>query len=85
MVLLGVLLERTLSGGFAAPLLARDDSIDVDMDRQQYITRILMILSLTFASVSVLSTLFTLYWFVRMRRGFRHEYGVLAARSGCQC
>ncbi|KAK4454198.1 G protein-coupled glucose receptor regulating Gpa2-domain-containing protein [Podospora aff. communis PSN243] len=51
------------------------------MYRQRYITHILMILSLTFASVSVLSTLFTLYWFVRMRRGFRHELIMLLVQS----
>jgi G protein-coupled receptor GPR1 len=84
MVLLRALLERALEGGFADPLLARD-LINVDPIRQQYITRILIILSLTFASISVLSTLFTLYWFVRTRRGFRHEYGVLSARAKGHC
>jgi hypothetical protein len=34
----------------------------------------LLILSLTTASVSVLATLSALYWFVKMRRSFRHEY-----------
>jgi G protein-coupled receptor GPR1 len=34
---------------------------------------VLLILTLTFASISVLSTLLALYWFVKMRRSFRHE------------
>ncbi|KAK0620485.1 G protein-coupled glucose receptor regulating Gpa2-domain-containing protein [Immersiella caudata] len=80
MVLLGAILERALEGGYAEPLLARD-LIDVDPIRQRYITRILITLSLTFASISVLSTLFTLYWFVRMRRGFRHELIMLLVQS----
>lgn len=43
------------------------------MASDHYIIRVLLILSVTFASVSVLATLTTLYWFVRMRRSFRHE------------
>lgn len=43
------------------------------MASDTYIIRVLLILSVTFASVSVLATLTTLYWFVRMRRSFRHE------------
>ena len=39
----------------------------------EHTIRVLNILSLTFASISVLSTLFALYWFVKMRRSFRHE------------
>jgi len=70
MVFLGLLLERALTGGFTHSLLIRDIADD---NRQQFNTRILNTLSLAFASISVVSTLFTLYWFVRMRRGFRHE------------
>ena len=40
---------------------------------RQHLADILTILSLTFASVSVLSTLGALYWFVKMKRNFRHE------------
>ncbi|KAH6634978.1 G protein-coupled glucose receptor regulating Gpa2-domain-containing protein [Chaetomium sp. MPI-SDFR-AT-0129] len=46
-----------------------------------YIIRVLLILSVTFASVSVLATLTTLYWFVRMRRSFRHELVLLLIKS----
>jgi G protein-coupled receptor GPR1 len=43
-------------------------------DSTQPIVHVLLMLSITFASISVLSTLAALYWFVKMRRSFRHEY-----------
>ncbi|KAK3318171.1 G protein-coupled glucose receptor regulating Gpa2-domain-containing protein [Apodospora peruviana] len=42
---------------------------------------VLTILSLAFASISVVSTLFTLYWFLKMRRSFRHELIMLLIQS----
>ncbi len=39
----------------------------------EYMVRDLLALALTFGSVSVLSTLAALYWFVKMKRSFRHE------------
>jgi len=35
--------------------------------------RFLQCISVAFASLSFLSTLYSFYWFVRMRRTFRHE------------
>ncbi|KAL2020459.1 hypothetical protein VTK56DRAFT_8425 [Thermocarpiscus australiensis] len=52
-----------------------------DGDRSQRMVYVLTILSLAFASVSVLSTLPTLYWFVKMRRSFRHELILLLIQS----
>ncbi len=43
------------------------------VDTPEGTVRVLLILALTFASVSVLSTLAALYWFVKMKRSFRHE------------
>ncbi|EGS21694.1 uncharacterized protein CTHT_0035600 [Thermochaetoides thermophila DSM 1495] len=42
-------------------------------EQRQHLADVLTTLSLTFASVSVLSTLVALYWFVKMKRNFRHE------------
>ncbi|KAK4169679.1 G protein-coupled glucose receptor regulating Gpa2-domain-containing protein [Cladorrhinum sp. PSN259] len=42
---------------------------------------LLLVLSLVFASISVVSTLSTLYWFVKMRRSFRHELILLLVQS----
>ncbi|KAL2176956.1 G protein-coupled glucose receptor regulating Gpa2-domain-containing protein [Thermothelomyces heterothallicus CBS 202.75] len=50
-------------------------------DGESRMIRTLLILSLTFASISVMSTLFALYWFVRMRRGFRHELILLLIKG----
>jgi len=80
MLLPSVLLERALVE--SSP---EQDYASVNPYRQQYITRILSILSLTFASISVLSTLVTLYWFVRMRRSFRHEYASWIWRGESNC
>jgi len=30
-------------------------------------------ISVSFGAVSIVATLFSLYWFIRMRRSFRHE------------
>ncbi len=35
---------------------------------------ILQILALTFSAISVASSVLTFYWFLKMRRSFRHEY-----------
>jgi len=67
MVLLGVLLERAVIETLS--LVGRD----VVDDQTQNTLHILTILSLVFASISVVSTLSTLYWFMKMRKSFRHE------------
>ncbi len=38
------------------------------------LVRVLTTLSLSFGLVSVMSTLLAFYWFVKMKRSFRHEY-----------
>ena len=38
------------------------------------LVRVLTTLSLSFGFVSVMSTLLAFYWFVKMKRSFRHEY-----------
>lgn len=48
------------------------------VDTPENMVRVLLVLALTFASVSVLSTLAALYWFVKMKRSFRHEYVLLS-------
>lgn len=35
--------------------------------------RILRLVSLSFSSISIFMALVTFYWFLRMRRSFRHE------------
>ncbi|KAK1752257.1 G protein-coupled glucose receptor regulating Gpa2-domain-containing protein [Echria macrotheca] len=42
-----------------------------------------MILSLTFASISVAATVLTFYWFIKMRRSFRHDLIMLLIQSDC--
>lgn len=42
-------------------------------ESQQKLIKGLLILSLTFSSISVLATLNALYWFVKIKRNFRHE------------
>lgn len=37
--------------------------------------RNLQILAVTFSSISVASAILAFYWFVNMRRSFRHQYG----------
>jgi len=74
MVLLGALLERALT---ITPPTASSSSHatarDVNVHEPQSLVNLLTILSLIFASISVISTLSTLYWFLKMRRSFRHE------------
>ncbi|KAK4235589.1 G protein-coupled glucose receptor regulating Gpa2-domain-containing protein [Achaetomium macrosporum] len=53
----------------------------VDVDSTQPMVQALLILSLTFALASVLATLSALYWFVKMRRSFRHELILLLIQS----
>ena len=53
-----------------SPLVARHPSVT---DNDEHIVRVMLIVTTTFASISVLSTLFALYWFVKMKRSFRHE------------
>jgi len=76
MVFLGFLLERALTDRL------RQESVIRDVDDGGLLTlrvHILVILSLTFASLSVAATLVTLGWFLRMKRTFRHEYVFLHA------
>ncbi|KAK0715186.1 G protein-coupled glucose receptor regulating Gpa2-domain-containing protein [Lasiosphaeris hirsuta] len=67
-----------MTGSLPPPVVARDGA---DGGRMQHEVYVLAILSLTFASISVVSTLSTLYWFVKMRRGFRHELIMLLIQS----
>ena len=39
-------------------------------DREE---NVLQVLALIFASVSIVSTILTVYWFLTMRRSFRHQ------------
>lgn len=66
------LLQRSHGSPLAQlpPLVARHDP---GVDGSEDMVHVLLILSLTFASISVLATLTALYWFVKMRRSFRHE------------
>lgn len=68
MVLLEVLPGKSFAG--TLPFLARDVA---DEDRPERTVYVLTVLSLAFASISVASTLSTLYWFIKMRKSFRHE------------
>jgi G protein-coupled receptor GPR1 len=43
------------------------------VDGNQHFVRALLVISVTIASISVVSTLSALYWFVKIRRSFRHE------------
>ena len=63
--------------------LARDNGLishaiqdDWDSNALSYndMVKTLTILSLSFGAVSVCSTLLAFYWFVKMKRSFRHEY-----------
>lgn len=36
----------------------------------------LQILAITFSSISVASAMLSFYWFVQMRRSFRHQYAL---------
>ncbi|KAK3378930.1 G protein-coupled glucose receptor regulating Gpa2-domain-containing protein [Lasiosphaeria ovina] len=74
MASLGALVGTALSGRFTSIVATRDIPSD---PRSQHTVYVLTILSLSFASISVLSTLSTLYWFVKMRRSFRHDSLIL--------
>ena len=63
--------------GAATPeMLALAARLVSAVDTPEHMVRVLLTLALTFASVSVLSTLAALYWFVKMKRSFRHEYAL---------
>ncbi|KAK4130727.1 hypothetical protein BT67DRAFT_350665, partial [Trichocladium antarcticum] len=64
-------------------MLSQIAARDIANDRVEHTVRVLNILSLTFASISILSTLLALYWFGRMRRSFRHELILLLVQSDC--
>ena len=68
---LTLILGRVLMESLSMPVVTRD--VNAARNREFTIST-LTILSLTFASLSIVSTLCTLYWFVKMRKGFRHEY-----------
>ena len=44
-----------------------------DSEQGRGLTDDLAVVSLTFASLSLILTLSTFYWFVKMRKTFRHE------------
>ena len=59
-------------GGYAVRLprsVSHDNEATLPSDHLAVLQRV----SISFALTSFLSTLFSFYWFVRMRRGFRHE------------
>lgn len=60
---------QTHHGDFRAGI--RDEFGESEQDRG--LKNDLAIVSLTFASISLVLTLSTLYWFVKMRKTFRHE------------
>ncbi|KAK3688217.1 G protein-coupled glucose receptor regulating Gpa2-domain-containing protein [Podospora appendiculata] len=64
---------------YSPAVVARNVLDDDDPSNQT--VYLLAILSLAFASISVMSTLSTLYWFVKMRRSFRHELIMLLIQS----
>lgn len=71
MGLVKLVLGRAMTEALSSPLGPRH--INTVHDREFTIST-LTILSLTFASLSIVSTLCALYWFIKMRKGFRHEY-----------
>jgi hypothetical protein len=55
-------------------LLQRDDSIDpIDWEPSAERVFVLQCVSLAVSTTSLLATMVSFYWFVRMRRTFRHE------------
>ncbi|KAM7195341.1 G protein-coupled glucose receptor regulating Gpa2 domain containing protein [Naviculisporaceae sp. PSN 640] len=76
MVLLSALLEGALASH--QHVTTRDAPEDYPADN---LVDLLTVLSLIFASISVISTLTTLYWFTKMRRSFRHELIMLLIQS----
>jgi len=68
-------IRASLSVGLAGASLRQDGVGVLDSylnDPGQ--VKLLQVISLALASLSLLSTVFSFYWFVRMRRSFRHEY-----------
>jgi hypothetical protein len=45
-----------------------------ELEQQQPYHKVLVAISLGLGLLSTLATSFAFYWFVRMRRSFRHEY-----------
>ena len=62
-----------VAGGTASTLSLAARELGADERHPLRLTKTLAILSLVFASISVVCTLSTLYWFVKMKRSFRHE------------
>ncbi|KAK3323799.1 G protein-coupled glucose receptor regulating Gpa2-domain-containing protein [Cercophora scortea] len=73
------LLHTAAAPTYSPALEARNVPDDDDPTSQT--VYLMAILSLAFASISVMSTLSTLYWFVKMRRSFRHELIMLLIQS----
>ena len=71
MGLVKLILGRAMTEAMSSPVVPRDINA---VHGRQFTISTLTILSLTFASLSIVSTLCTLYWFIKMRKGFRHEY-----------
>ncbi|KAK3940318.1 G protein-coupled glucose receptor regulating Gpa2-domain-containing protein [Diplogelasinospora grovesii] len=61
-------------------MLLESRTLGEGQSSQQFVYT-LTILSLAFSSVSVISTLVAFYWFVKMRRSFRHELIMLLIQS----
>ncbi|KAI1410221.1 G protein-coupled glucose receptor regulating Gpa2-domain-containing protein [Hypoxylon sp. FL1857] len=62
-------------------ILTKRDSSTPDANIQNSELIALMSISLSTASISVLSALYAFYWFVRMRRSFRHDLIMLLIQS----
>ncbi|KAI0905668.1 G protein-coupled glucose receptor regulating Gpa2-domain-containing protein [Ustulina deusta] len=60
-------------------IMKRDTPQSVDSANPH--TLAVMCVSLSFAAISVIAALFTFYWFVRMRRGFRQDMIMLLIQS----
>lgn len=69
---------QTNNADFRAGMI-RDEFGESEEDRG--LKNDLAIVSLTFSSISLILTLSTLYWFVKMRKTFRHELIVLLIQS----
>ncbi|KAK4213809.1 G protein-coupled glucose receptor regulating Gpa2-domain-containing protein [Rhypophila decipiens] len=77
MVLLGALLERAI--GFQHDVTTREAA--AQPQQPKHVVDLLTILSLAVSSISIIATLTTLYWFLKMRRSFRHELIMLLIQS----
>lgn len=49
-------------------------AVDQHQRRPESQARVLLIIALTISTFSVASSLLTFYWFIKMRRSFRHEW-----------